>query len=320
MNNDIFISNDTETDMISRRALKLRHLETFVEVARLRSVSRAAESLHLTQPAVTRTIRELEQICGAPLVEREGRGIRVTHQGETFLRHAGTSLAAARAGLNALSDLSQEDGPTIRIGTLPTVSATQMPVAVHRYIESGMRNRLQIVSGENRVLLDQLRNGDLDLVMGRLPAPENMEALVFEPLYRDKVVFVVAAGHPLAGDDSPGFPPLDDYPVLLPPAGSIIRPYVDRLFIELGLGEPANVIETVSDSFGRAFIRRYPAIWIISRGVVAAEIDSAEFFALPVDTESTLGSVGLITRAGAELPAAARFLAGILRKMAAEGG
>ena len=59
------------------RRLKLRHLETFVEVARQKSVSRAAENLNLTQPAVTRTIRELEEICGKPLVEKDGRGIRI---------------------------------------------------------------------------------------------------------------------------------------------------------------------------------------------------------------------------------------------------
>ena len=84
------------------RSLKLRHLETFVEIARHGSVSRAAESLSLTQPAATRTLRELEQICGCDLVERDGRGIRITHRGEVFLRHAVGSLASARPGLTTL--------------------------------------------------------------------------------------------------------------------------------------------------------------------------------------------------------------------------
>ena len=70
MNNDNWGKLNSETVMNSLRRIKLRHLETFVEVARQKSVSRAAENLHLTQPAVTRTIRELEDICGKPLVER----------------------------------------------------------------------------------------------------------------------------------------------------------------------------------------------------------------------------------------------------------
>ncbi len=300
------------------RRLKLRHLETFVEVARQKSVSRAAENLNLTQPAVTRTIRELEGICGKPLVEKDGRGIRISSYGEVFLRYAGSSLAAARGGINALAELSLAEGPLIRLGALPTVSATVLPVAVARYLASGLQNRLSVVTGENRVLLDQLRVGELDLVMGRLPALENMQGLVFEPLFRDKVIFAVHAGHPLARRDGFAVDALNDYPVLVPTRQSIIRPFVDRLFIEQGISQPIKAIETVSDSFGHAFVRRYRAIWVISRGVVATEIDSGEFVALPIDTESTLGSVGLNIRAQTNLSPAAETFADMLRRVVAE--
>ena len=101
--------------------------------------------------------------------------------------------------------------------------------------------------------------------------------------------------------------------MLLPQEGSIIRPFVDRLFIELGITVPRHVVETVSDSFGRAFLRRYPAIWLISRGVVAGEIESGEFALLAIDTTSTQGSVGIITRAGSDLTSTARFFAEVLR-------
>ncbi|OKL45692.1 pca operon transcription factor PcaQ [Pseudovibrio exalbescens] len=299
------------------RRLKLRHLEAFVEVARLSSVSRAAEVLNLTQPAVTRTIRELEEICGRPLIEKDGRGIKISQFGEMFLKHAGTSLAAARNGINALAQFSAEDGPMIRLGALPTVSAALIPDAVDTYIASGMRNRLHIVTGENKVLLNQLRNGELDMVMGRLPAPENMQNLTFEPLYRESVVFAVDASHPLAGDAQVSVDQLGAYPVLMPSADSIIRPFVDRLFIEQGIPEPQNAIETVSDSFGRAFTRAHMAIWIISRGVISAEIQSGQFVELPIDTSSTRGSVGLVVRSDQSLGPASQFFADILKNLAA---
>ena len=302
------------------RRIKLRHLETFVEVARQKSVSRAADALNLTQPAVTRTLRELEEICGKPLVEKEGRGIRISHYGEIFLRYAGSSITAARNGVNALSELSLDDGPRIRLGALPTVSTTIIPQAVSRYLQSGMRNRLKVVTGENRVLLDQLRNGELDLVMGRLPAPENMQGLVFEPLYRDRVVIAVDASHPLAGKRQIGVDCLDDYPVIVPSDNSIIRPFVDRLFVEQGISEPRQAIESVSDSFGRAMLRNYQAIWIISRGVIAAEIETGEFVTLPIDTQSTLGSIGINTRAQTALDPAGEYFAEILRRVVAEEG
>ena len=300
-------------DKLSR--IKLRHLETFMEVARHGSVSRAAESLALTQPAVTRTIRELEAICGKPLIAREGRGIRITPHGEVFLRHAGRSLSAARSGVEALEQLDLTEATPIRIGALPTVSATVMPEAVAEFLATGTRNRLGIVTGENRVMLDQLRSGELDLVIGRLPAPENMQGLVFEPLYRDKVVFVIHGDHPLAGRRRIAAGEMQDFPVLVPQVGSIIRPYVDRVFIEQGFPWPRKAIETVSDSFGRAFVRRHKAIWIISRGVVASEIENGEFAVLPVDTEQTMGSVGLNMRAEQELPPGAEIFADIVRRL-----
>jgi LysR family transcriptional regulator, pca operon transcriptional activator len=312
--NDIFVLNNSNNGMKSTRLLKLHQLETFVEVARHKSVTKAAESLNLTQPAVTRTLRELESICGTALVAKDGRGIRITPQGETFLRHAGASLAAARNGLTAVADLNGSDRPAIRIGALPTVSALIMPGAVSRYLAEDLRNPLRISTGENRALLDQLRAGELDLVMGRLPAPESMTGLVFEPLYRDIVVFAVHNSHPLAGRSTISAAEISSSPMLVPTSVSIIGPFVKRLFIEQGLPEPAQVIETVSDSFGRAFTRGHGAIWIISRGVIAAELDSGEFVALPINTQSTLGAVGLCMKAGEPLEPAVEIFANILRE------
>jgi LysR family pca operon transcriptional activator len=314
LNNEISASTNTNIDMDNSRLIKLHQLETFVEVARHKSVTQAAESLRLTQPAVSRTLRELETICGTPLVAKDGRGIRITRQGEAFLRHAGASLAAVRNGLNAVADLQQADRPAIRVGALPTVSALVMPGAVSRYLAEKLRNPLRISTGENRVLLDQLRNGELDIVMGRLPAPESMAGLTFEPLYRDIVVFAVHHTHELARRSTIKASELAEFPMLVPTGQSIIGPFVKQLFIEQGLPEPVQVIETVSDSFGRAFTRKYAAVWIISRGVIAAELEEGEFVALPINTQSTLGAVGICMKAGQTPDSAVEIFANLLRE------
>ena len=280
--------------MIDSR-IKFRHLQTFVEVARQKSVMKAAELLHVSQPAVTKTIRELEEVLGVAVFERDGRGIRITRYGEVFLKHAGATLTALRQGFDSISQALSGDAPPIRIGALPTVSTRIMPRAMMLFLEEGTGARIKIVTGENAVLLEQLRVGDLDLVVGRLAAPEKMAGFSFEHLYSEKVVFCVRAGHPLLSGGS-AFAGLDAYPVLMPTRASIIRPFVERFLITNGIAGLPNQIETVSDAFGRAFVRESDAIWIISEGVVAADIAEGNLAALPVETK---GPVGLTMRTDA---------------------
>ncbi|MDI7862878.1 pca operon transcription factor PcaQ [Rhizobiaceae bacterium n13] len=280
--------------------IKFRHLQTFLEVARHRSVGKAADALAITQPAVTRTVRELEDILGVALFEKDGRGIRISHFGEVFLRHAGESIASVQRGLDSIAQAQKSEGPPVRIGTLPTASATFMPDVVAEFLSIGTGSPVTIVSGENRMLLNALRLGELDLVVGRLAAPELMTGLDFEPLYTEEVTIVVRPQHPLLKRRHFTLRELGQYTVLMPTRGSVIRPFVDRLLLTNGIPDLPNMIETVSDSFGRAYISRHDAAWIISRGVVMEELTSGRFAELKIDMSETRGAVGFTTQANIE--------------------
>lgn len=284
--------------MIDSR-IKFRHLQTFVEVARQKSVMKAAELLHVSQPAVTKTIRELEEVLGVRVFEREGRGIKITRYGEAFLKHAGAALTALRQGLDSVTQERVGDAPPIRIGALPTVSTRIMPRAMELFLKEDTWSRIKIVTGENAVLLEQLRVGDLDLVVGRLAGPEQMAGFSFEHLYSEQVVFAVRAGHPLLKTRQSLFSTLAGYTVLMPTRASIIRRFVESFLIANGAANLPNQIETVSDSFGRAFVRASDAVWIISAGVVAKDIEDGLLSVLPIDTSETKGPVGLTMRTDA---------------------
>ena len=296
--------------------IKFRHLQTFLEVARQKSVGRAAEILHVSQPAVTKTIRELEAELNASLFEKDGRGIRITRYGEVFLRHAGASVAAIRQGIDSVSRAQQSAGPPVRIGALPTVSARIMPSAIQLFIAERTGSPIKIVTGENLVLLDQLRVGLLDLVVGRLAAPEQMTGLRFEHLYSEQVDLVVRKGHPLLSGRF-DFSRIRDYTVLMPTRGSIIRPFAERFLIAHGIAELPTEIETVSDAFGRALVLQSDAVWIISEGVVALDLAAGDLALLPVDTSETRGSVGLTTRADVEVTSALEILMRTIREAVA---
>ena len=294
--------------------IKFRHLKTFIEVARQQSVGRAAEVLHVSQPAVTKTIRELEEALDARLFEKEGRGIRITRYGEVFLQHAGASVAAIQRGIDSVARAQAASGPPLRVGALPTVSARIMPKAISLFLAERTGSPIKIVTGENVVLLEQLRLGQLDLVVGRLAAPEQMQGLNFTHLYTEQVMFVVRRGHPLLEAPHFDFTRIRDYTVLMPTQGSIIRPFAERFLISHGIADIPIEIETVSDSFGRAMLRQSDAVWIISGGVVATEIEEGEFEVLPIDTAETRGSVGFTTRRDAEETPALGILVGTIRE------
>lgn len=297
--------------------IRFRHLQTFLEVARQKSVSLAAEALHVSQPAVTKTIRELEAALGTALVEKEGRGIRITRQGEIFLRHAGASISAIRHGIDSVRREDGGRGPTVRVGALPTVSARIMPHAVQLYLEESGGDGIRVVTGENTVLLNQLRVGDLDAVVGRMAAPEQMSGLAFEHLYSEQVAFVVRAGHPLLRDRHFAFDRIGEFTILMPPPNAVIRPHLDRFLISNGAVELPAQVETVSDSFGRAYVRQTDAIWIISMGVVAQDMREGTFKTLPIDTSETKGSVGLTTRAEAAMTPQLQILMQTVREAVA---
>ncbi|MCQ1574502.1 pca operon transcription factor PcaQ [Neorhizobium galegae] len=303
--------------MINSR-VKFRHLHTFVEVARQKSVVKAAEILHVSQPAVTKTIRELEEALGVAMFERDGRGIRITRYGEVFLRHAGAALTALRQGVDSVSQELFDSAPPVRIGALPTVSTRVMPRAMTLFLAEKTGSRIKIVTGDNAVLMEQLRVGELDLVVGRLALPEKMTGLSFEHLYSEQVVFAVRAGHPLLDGKRSIFEGLADYPVLMPTRGSIIRPSVEQFLIANGVASLPTQVETVSDAFGRAFVRSSDAIWIISAGVVAADIEDGVLATLPIDTSETRGPVGLTIRADANPSTPLSILMQTIRQAAVE--
>ena len=176
--------------------------------------------------------------------------------------------------------------------------------------------RVRIVTGPNDYLLSLLRTGDADLVIGRMAEPQAMVGLSFEHLYFERVAFIVRPGHPLLSAKTFDLSMIDSYQILAPTSGSVIHPIVERMLWAHGLTDLRNEVETVSDAFGRAYVRQSDAIWIISEGVVDEDVAEGHLARLPVDTSETLGPVGLTTRADTTQSFAAASLMQSVRETA----
>lgn len=279
--------------------IKLRHLTCFIETLRAGSLKGAADRLSLTQPAVSKTLKELEEILDAPLMTRSRAGIRLTEAGEVFSHFAEMSLSALDHGLDGLSALSEQSGrANLAIAALPSVAAGLLPRAVAEFERLSPKSSMRIVDGPITYCLGLLRDGAVDLALGRLGPPQVMQGISFTQLYQEDVVFVTRPGHPLTQTND--LRALMDWPVIYPPSGAAIRLLVDRLLLAHGISSVPHMIETVSGGFGRVFTHESDAVWIISRGVVWNELADGRLVKLPFDTSLTRGPVGLMRRSEAE--------------------
>lgn len=303
--------------MFVDRRIKFRHLDAFSAIARACSFKAAAEQLSLTQPAISKTLKELEDILGVRVLQRSRSGVALTPEGEVFLQFAEQSTAALRHGLRSIQTGGAAFGQ-VSIGALPSVASSLLPRAVLALADQSPDTQIDIHEGPHHDLTTRLRSGSLDLVVGRLGRPDTMVGLSFQQLYSEEVVLVARPDS--AALSVLDIAELDAFRLLYPPKDSAIRPLIARHLIARGVPLFRNRIETASPAFGRAVTLADPGtVWMISKGVVAQDIAKGRLTALNIDMESTRGAVGIMSRAEEVPSVAARAFTKILNEMCLEG-
>jgi len=293
-------------------SIKFRHLECFIEITRHHSVKDAATALGHSQPAMSKTLKELEEIIGAVLLTRNRAGVSLTREGEVFLHFAQMSLTALQHGIDGVEQLGQKGTTRLQVGALPSVAAGLMPLVLRIFSSIAPNTIPGITDGPHGYLIELLRNGELDLVIGRLGPSDTMQGLTFSQLYNEQVAIVARPDHPIA--QCKNFHDLMDWPIIYPAPTSASRPLVERMLIANGVGDLPNRIETASGAFGHVYTRNSDALWIITQGVVAEELKEGRLVALPLDTSLTKGPVGLVTRQDSETTPQARLFQTALQK------
>ena len=305
------------------RNVQLRHLRAFVAVAQERHLARAAARLALSQPAVSKTLSELEAIVGTRLVERSQAGRRgvqgLSPAGEQLLAHALRVLEALDASAEAVAPVSGERIDRLRIGALPSVAPALLPAALARLRDHWPAAQMAVKSAANAVLLDELRAGELDLVVGRMSDPRLMGGLSFELLYTEPLVFAVRAGHPLALKAAPVQAVLD-YPLVVYGEGTIPRHNTESFLSARGLVLPTHALQTLDVAVASALVAVSDAVWITPLGAARGALAEGRLVRLRIDTTGTEEPVGLLLRSDAEPSALRSAMATLLREGAKQQG
>ena len=302
-----------EKNGLFNQRIRLRHLHTFVAVAQQGTLGRAAETLNLRQPALSKTLNELEQLTGTRLFERGRLGAQLTLVGEQFLTHAVRVLDALNTAGQSLNYKPEQNNAVIRVGALPTAALGILPSVIGQVHKQQPDITIQVATTNNPMLLAGLKSGELDVGIGRMSDPELMSGLTYEMLFLESLKLVVRPNHPLL-QTTITLSRVLEWPVVVLPTGTVPRQNTEDLLQSQGCKLPTGCIETLSASLSRQLTVNFDYVWFVPSGAVKNDLREGSLTALPIVPPGMGDPIGILTRVDAPLSIGVQTLIAAIRK------
>lgn len=293
-----------------------RQLQLFLAAAERRNLSQAAEAMNITQPGLSKSMHRLQRELGTRLYHRRGRGIELTETGRALLRHGKlveAQLAEAQAEVAGIASGALGHA---RIGAGPSWLSRYLPDSIAAIIALHPELRFTVETGFPEKLIGQLRQGELDIVIGALPENRIDPDLRFERLTSDVLRVIARAGHGLAGR---GDRQLADYAAhrwVLPGRGELVRQRLTQAFLRAGLPEPVAAVETESLSLILATLRLTDCLGLTTTQILMHE-EARGIVAIDHEALSFRREAGIISRRHADFSPSVKLLCAELRRAAA---
>lgn len=256
------------------RRITMPQLRALIAVEATSSYALAAEQTGLSQPAVHRAVRDLQDLLGAALLVRVGRAVRPTDAASRFVRFAKLMLSELRAALDEIGALGASSAGRVRLGTLPMARAIFLPGLLARFAAAHPSAAVEVVEAPYGELLATLREGGIDLLIGAQRDPLPASDVVQEGLFDDEPVIVGRAGHPLCGARPPAFAELLRFPWIVPSPGVPMRANWERMFRQRGIEPPPLPIECGSVLITRGLLLQGDWLALMSRDQFRFERDA----------------------------------------------
>jgi len=257
----------------------LSQVEGFLETARHRNLSRAAEVLHVTQPALTARIQALESELGTALFVRGRHGMAVTDAGRAFLPYAERALAALDAGTSLLAELRRGGAGELVLGAAPAVSTYVLPALLVRFTRQFPKVRLIVRTGHSEEILDMALRREIDLGLVRELQHPDIES---HALYDDVLVLVAAGSHRFSDRAKVGLHELADARLILFDRTSSYYELTNAFFREAGVA-PSGVIELDNIDAAKQMVGQGLGIALLPHTSVAAELVDGRLRAIDIE-------------------------------------
>ncbi len=276
-------------------------LNTFIEVAKLGSFSRAAEKVLRSQPAVSAQIRQLEEQCGQKLFDRTAKSVRLTPAGEVLLDYARQLLGLRGTALRAVSDRHGVPFGTLSIGANEGTFLYVLPSVFSKFHRKFPKVTISVYRSFTHKVAEKVELGAIDL--GVVTMPVKSPSLEIVPVFRDRIVLMAGRNNPLYGRKSVTLAELAEQPLIVPKTGSIrkimeknLRPYRENLKITMELTSVVMIKQFVMSGFG---------VSLISSSFARDNVRRGEVKLLTIDGLDLWRELGLVFRKDRSLTRAA---------------
>jgi len=288
----------SDIDRVLRSNLKLRHLQLLIALDEFRHLGRAAEFLSVTQPAVSKTLAEIEKMFGLSLFARSTRGTEPTAYGQSVVRFARSVLADYDRTRDEIAAVASGAAGRCNVGCMVVALPGLLAQAVALLKAQSAQTTVLVEEGDLTRLLPRLRVGELDLFVGRLEPGYAAPDLETEALYDESMCVVARPDHALAGRARLGWADLAEQPWVVPPPWASSRIKLNQMFYKHGLNPPADLLETASFLATLTFVRERRALGFVARQVARHFEREGLLKLLPIKVPIELPPVGMITMRG----------------------
>jgi DNA-binding transcriptional LysR family regulator len=292
-------------------------VRAFLALARSGSYAGAAEATGLSAASLHCAVADLAVALGTRLVDRRGRRVLLTPQGERRARGFGLAMAELRSGLAEVAAWQGKAAGRIVVGAMPLCRARWLPETILRFHDAHPGVAIAVVEGSHAELAGPLRDGELDLMLGALREGVVLEDLRQEPVFEDSPQLVMRSGHPLAAVADPVGARLADYPWVLPARGTPLRQYWEGMMRQAGAEPPEVGIECGSVLTLRQLLLGSDALTLLSPAQLAVELQAGVLASLPTPAP-VRRRIGITTREGWQPTGPQAAFLTLLRRVAAE--
>ncbi|MEO0411393.1 MAG: LysR family transcriptional regulator [Pseudomonadota bacterium] len=289
--------------------MELRQIRHFVEIVDCASFGQAAEKLYLTQPALSKSIKNLEEHLKVRLLERYPSGVVPTEYGRVFYDYATMVNFELDRAVQEIEQMRGTGKGMVRVGVGTTLLKYLMPEATRQFLAHGESDTVHVRQGLKDALMPMLRRGELDIIVTSVPPTLNDPDLRQEIILEDSITVVADHAHPLVNRSRLTLADLKAHKWVLPDTTEREGDRLAHAFRDAGLPAPRLAIRTGSSSFMASMLRDSDLLSYLPTALIALDGDYAHLRALPVDTIWSKVLVGVTYRKrGVMLQSTRRFI------------